>query len=40
MAKSGQLRRVSSPSLKLEGVYRSRGDSVRGAIQALPELSP
>ena len=26
-AKSRQLRRVSSPSLKLEGVYRSRGDS-------------
>lgn len=26
-AKSGQLRRVSSPSLKLEGVYRNRGDS-------------
>ncbi|MDO4233741.1 hypothetical protein [Pseudomonas sp.] len=30
-AKSGQLRRANNPSLKLDGVYETRGDSLRVA---------
>jgi len=30
-AKSGQLRRANNPSLKLDGVYENRGDSLRVA---------
>ena len=35
-AKSGQLRRGSSPSLKLEGVYETRSDSLPRFRQAVP----